>query len=79
MAVLQAILPIFALIVLGYLLGRRQWLGAQAARELGNLTFKLFMPMLLFHGIAKASLDEGFSPGLLCWPISCRPWASSPW
>ncbi|SEI74862.1 hypothetical protein SAMN04244572_02178 [Azotobacter beijerinckii] len=65
MAVLQAILPIFALIVLGYVLGRRQWLSNQAARELGNLTFKLFMPMLLFSGIAKASLDEGFSPGLL--------------
>jgi malonate transporter len=64
-AVLQAILPIFALIVLGYILGRRQWLGNQTARELGNLTFKLFMPMLLFSGIAKAALDEGFSPALL--------------
>jgi len=64
-AVLQAILPIFALIVLGYGLGRRQWLSNQTAKELGNLTFKLFMPMVLFTGIAKASLEQGVSPTLL--------------
>ncbi|RIA34539.1 hypothetical protein DFO61_1191 [Ectopseudomonas oleovorans] len=61
----QAILPIFALIVLGYLLGWRQWLTAESASGLANITFKLFMPTLLFAGIAKASLTEGLSPMLL--------------
>lgn len=61
----QAILPIFALIVLGYLLGWRQWLTAESASGLANITFKLFMPTLLFAGIAKASLAEGLSPMLL--------------
>ncbi|WP_061237485.1 AEC family transporter [Ectopseudomonas composti] len=61
----QAILPIFALIVLGYLLGWRQWLTSESAAGLANITFKLFMPTLLFAGIAKASLAEGLSPMLL--------------
>ncbi|MGK4343760.1 AEC family transporter [Ectopseudomonas oleovorans] len=61
----QAILPIFALIVLGYLLGWRQWLTNESATGLANITFKLFMPTLLFAGIAKASLAEGLSPMLL--------------
>ena len=55
----QAILPIFALIVLGYLLGWRQWLTAESAAGLANITFKLFMPTLLFAGIAKAPLAQG--------------------
>ncbi len=61
----QAILPIFALIVLGYVLGWRQWLTTESAAGLANITFKLFMPTLLFAGIAKASLAEGLSPMLL--------------
>lgn len=65
MAVIQAILPIFALIVLGYILGARQWLSSQGAKELGNLAFKLFMPMLLFHGIAKSPLAESWSSSVL--------------
>ena len=65
MLAVQAILPIFALIVLGYVLGWRQWLNAESAAGLANITFKLFMPTLLFSGIAKAHLNEGLSPMLL--------------
>ncbi|MGQ7956279.1 AEC family transporter [Pseudomonas sp. SP16.1] len=65
MLAVQAILPIFALIVLGYLLGWRQWLSAESATGLANITFKLFMPTLLFAGIAKAQLADGLSPMLL--------------
>ena len=65
MLAVQAILPIFALIVLGYLLGWRQWLSAESATGLATITFKLFMPTLLFSGIAKAQLADGLSPMLL--------------
>ncbi len=65
MLVVQAILPIFGLIVLGYLLGWRQWLSGESAAGLANITFKLFMPTLLFAGIAKAPLADGLSPLLL--------------
>ncbi|WP_300650244.1 AEC family transporter, partial [Pseudomonas sp.] len=57
--------PILVLIVLGYLLGWRQWLSAESAAGLATITFKLFMPTLLFAGIAKADLGDGLSPMLL--------------
>lgn len=65
MTVVQAILPIFLLILLGYWIGRRQWLTAEAANGLSTLTFRLFMPLLLFAGIARANLGEGLSAPLL--------------
>ncbi len=65
MVVFQAILPIFGLIMLGYLLGWRRWLAGEAATGLANITFKLFMPAVLFSGIARAQLSDGMSPMLL--------------
>ncbi len=65
MVAVQAILPIFLLVILGYLISRRQWLSGEAATGLASLTFKLFMPVLLFTGIAKAELAQGLSPNLL--------------
>lgn len=65
MVVFQAILPIFGLIMLGYLLGRRGWLSGEAAAGLASVTFKLFMPAVLFTGIARAQLSEGMSVMLL--------------
>ncbi len=65
MVVLQAIVPIFGLIMLGYLLGWRRWLADEAAAGLTSITFKLFMPAILFAGIARADLSVGMSPMLL--------------
>lgn len=65
MVVFEAILPIFGLIMLGYLLGWRGWLAGEAATGLANITFKLFMPAVLFTGIARAQLSDGMSPMLL--------------
>lgn len=65
MVVIQAIAPIFGLIVLGYVLGWRRWLTDEAASGLASITFKLFMPAILFAGIARADLSVGISPMLL--------------
>lgn len=65
MATVQAILPIFLLILLGYWIGRRQWLTQTAGDGLAALTFRLFMPLVLFTGIARADLAQGLSPALL--------------
>lgn len=65
MVVIQAIAPIFGLIVLGYVLGWRRWLANEAASGLASITFKLFMPAILFAGIARADLSVGMSPMLL--------------
>lgn len=58
-AVTQAILPIFLLIVLGYGLGRRKVITGENAKALSTLAFKLFLPMVLFTGMVKAPLHDG--------------------
>lgn len=65
MVVISALVPIFGLILLGYLLGRRRWLPSEAGTSLAAITFRLFMPVLLFSGLARADLSEGLSPLLL--------------
>lgn len=65
MIAFQAIVPIFLLVALGYLLCWRQWLPGEAVAGLSTMTFKLFMPTLLFTGIARAELGEGLAPELL--------------
>lgn len=65
MAVIQAILPIFLLIVLGYGLGRRQVIAGENAKALSTLAFKLFMPMVLFTGMLKSPLHDGLDLGVL--------------
>lgn len=65
MIAFQAIVPIFLLVGLGYLLCWRGWLAGEAVAGLSTMTFKLFMPTLLFTGIARADLGEGLAPSLL--------------
>lgn len=65
MLVFQAIVPIFLLVALGYLLCWRGWLPAETVGGLSTMTFKLFMPTLLFTGIARADLGAGLDPVLL--------------
>ncbi|SPJ32786.1 AEC family transporter [Kushneria phyllosphaerae] len=65
MAAILAILPIFTLIVLGYVLGWRQWLTPASAGGLSWVTFRLFLPCLLLTGIARAPLADALSPLLL--------------
>lgn len=65
MAVPQAILPIFLLMVLGYVLSKRGTLSAENNKAFGELAFKLFMPMVLFTGMAKAPLHDGLNMTIL--------------
>ena len=65
MVVLNALIPVFGLILLGWLFGARGVIPAEGSRTLGVITFKLFMPVLLFSGLARADLAEAMSPQLL--------------
>src|SRR5690606_14681279 len=65
MVVLNALIPVFGLILLGWLFGARGVIPADGGRTLGVITVKLFMPVLLFSGIARADLAEAMSPQLV--------------
>ncbi|WP_022962540.1 AEC family transporter [Halopseudomonas pelagia] len=65
MVVVNALIPVFGLILLGYVLGWRRWVPGDAGGSLNAVTFKLFMPVLLFSGLAKADLGQALSPVLV--------------
>lgn len=61
MTVSHIILPVFLLIILGAVLGRRGAIDPNANKALGGLAFKLFMPMVLFTGMVNAPLHDGLN------------------
>ena len=65
LAVLNVLLPIFALILAGYLCRRTGCLGETAASELNRFVVWLCLPALLFHTTATATLDEIWHPGFI--------------
>ena len=65
MIVVNALVPVFGLIFLGWFLGARRIIPSDGGKTLGVITFKLFMPVLLFSGLARADLREALSPLLL--------------
>ncbi|SDU01997.1 AEC family transporter [Halopseudomonas salegens] len=65
MLVIEALIPIFVLVLLGYVLAWRQWLPTDAGTALAAITFKVFIPVLLFTALARADLRQGLSPLLL--------------
>ncbi|KHJ66238.1 transporter [Pantoea rodasii] len=65
MNIAQIILPVFVLIMIGYILARRGTINPAANKGLGNLAFKLFMPMVLFTGMVHAPLQDGLNFRLL--------------
>ena len=65
MSVLNALIPVFGLILLGWFMGARRILPAEGNATLSIITFKLMMPVLLFAGLARADLSRAMSPMLL--------------
>ncbi len=56
--VLSALLPVVALIALGFLLGRAKWLGPGVVKQLSNLAFMLLTPVLLFRTMSKVHVEQ---------------------
>ncbi|MCB2017518.1 MAG: AEC family transporter [Hydrogenophaga sp.] len=55
--VVASLTPVFLLIALGYLAGRRQWVREAAVRDLSNLVFLLLIPALLFRTMASVHVE----------------------
>ncbi|HLU00818.1 MAG TPA: AEC family transporter [Burkholderiaceae bacterium] len=63
--ILEAVLPLFALILAGYLAGRRQLLGKTATDVLNSFVVWMALPALLFQAMAQISWDELRQPGFI--------------
>ena len=51
--IIETVLPIFALVLCGYALGRRRWMSEEAIKGLANFVFYLAIPALLFRSLAR--------------------------
>lgn len=63
-AVVNVVLPVFAIILAGYLSGKARLLGPASSEALNKFVYWIALPPLLFLGMAGASLDE-----ILHWPF----------
>lgn len=63
--ILEAVLPLFALILGGYLAGRRRLLGASATDSLNSFVVWMALPALLFQAMAQISWEELHQPGFI--------------
>jgi len=52
------VLPVAAIAILGYLLGRRGALGVDEARQINRLAMTVFLPLLLFDLLANAPIHS---------------------
>lgn len=56
------ILPVFSIILLGYLLTRRAFIGPSFIQAANRLVFYVAVPAMLFHKVARSSFSENFEP-----------------
>ena len=56
--VLSAMLPVVALITVGFVLGRTGWLGPQVVKQLSRLAFSVLTPVLLFRTMGTVHLEQ---------------------
>ena len=63
--VVDSVLPLFALVLAGYLCARRGLLGAEAARNLNLFVVWLALPALLFQAVAETRWSQVNHPGFV--------------
>ena len=67
----EVIVPIFALIMLGYALTRLKIWDAHFLKVANNLCFKVLLPVLLFYNVATADIFEVFKGKLILYACLC--------
>lgn len=56
--VFVSLAPVFLLIAAGFLAGRREWIRADAVKDLSNLVFLLLIPALLFRTMSNVHVEQ---------------------
>ena len=63
--ILKAVIPLFALILIGYVAGRRGLLGRNATDSLNSFVVWMALPALLFQAMAEITWEEIRQPGYI--------------
>ena len=62
--IIQVVIPLFAITLLGYLIGRFKILGTRSAKVLNAFVMKIPLPILVFGAIASEPIEKVFN-----WPF----------
>ena len=68
---INAVLPVFLMIALGYLLRRIKLVDDDLVSRVNKLVFRVFLPIMLFNNIYTSDLKSVFNPKLVIFaPLS---------
>ena len=70
-ACLDAVLPIFGMILLGYAAKRAGLLDRDDVRKMNKVFFRFFMPVMLFYSIYSSDLSAAVQPALIAYALGC--------
>lgn len=70
-ACLDAVLPIFILILLGYWAKKLGLLDRNDVKKMNKVFFRFFMPVMLFYNIYSSDLSTAVQPGLIFYALGC--------
>lgn len=62
---LNVVLPLFLTMSLGYILKKLNMFNEDTLKTMNNLTFRVFLPTLLFYNVYKTELNGVFNPKLM--------------
>ncbi len=64
-ALVNVVLPVFAIILTGYLIGRFKVLGEASSEALNGFVYYVALPVLLFHSVARVPPEKVFVWGFI--------------
>ena len=70
-ACLDAVLPIFGLILLGYAAKRLGLLDRGDVKKMNKVFFRFFLPVMLFYSLYTSDLNTAVQPALIAYALGC--------
>ncbi len=70
--ILEAVVPLFSLIILGFAAGKRRWIDASGVKALVGFIFNIAMPALLFRLVVISDITGLIDPWFLLCHISAQ-------
>ncbi|WP_346898984.1 AEC family transporter [Clostridium sp. UBA7503] len=67
---INVVLPLFLTMALGYVLKRLKMFDDNTLKVMNSITFKIFLPLLLFYNIYKTDLKGAVNPKLICFALT---------
>lgn len=65
----QAVFPLFFMMLLGFFVRKRKWLGEEEISRFNGMIFKVLFPFLVFHSVYTSELSKSLQPRLIAFSV----------